>query len=82
MRPTEKTYQLSDQFYCQATGCHLGLAPTRERLLPHRCGVYRVGVSAYVRTVVMGSVASTTARSRNCVMTASRCFHITSFEMV
>ena len=46
VRPTESAYRLSDEFYRYAARRDLGLPPTRDRVLPHRCGACRMGVCA------------------------------------
>ena len=45
-KPTEGAYQLSDEFYRYAARRDLGLPPTRDRVLPHRCGECGMGVAA------------------------------------
>ena len=38
VRPTEAAYKLNDEFYRYSARRDLGLPPTRERVLAHRCG--------------------------------------------
>lgn len=46
VRPTETAYRLSDEFYRYSARRDLGLPPTRDRLLPHRCSACGMGVCA------------------------------------
>ena len=38
VRPTEAAYKLSDEYYRYSARRDLGLPPTRDRVLAHRCG--------------------------------------------
>ena len=38
VRPTETAYRLSDEYYRYSARRDLGLPPTCDRVLPHRCG--------------------------------------------
>ena len=44
VRPTETAYRLSDEFYRYSARRDLGLPPTRDRVLQHRCGSCRMGI--------------------------------------
>ena len=46
VRPTETAYRLSDEFYRYSARRDLGLPPTRDRVLQHRCGSCRMGICA------------------------------------
>ena len=46
VRPTETAYRLSDEFYRYSARRDLGLPPTRDRVLPHRCSACRMGICA------------------------------------
>jgi hypothetical protein len=43
--PTETAYRLSDEFYRYSARRDLGLPPTRDRVLPHRCNACGMGVA-------------------------------------
>ena len=45
MKPTETAYRLSDEFYRYAARRDLGLPPTRDRILPYRCGACNMGIA-------------------------------------
>ena len=45
VKPTETAYQLSDEYYRYAARRDLGLPPTRDRILPYRCGACRMGMA-------------------------------------
>ena len=42
----ESAYQLSDEFYRYAARRDIGLPPTTDTVLPHRCGACQIGVAA------------------------------------
>ena len=46
VKPTELTYQLSDEHYRYAARRDVGLPPTKATVLPQRCGACGMGVAA------------------------------------
>ena len=46
VKPTERVYQLSDEHYRYTARRDLGLPPTRDTVLPHRCGACKLGIAA------------------------------------
>ena len=44
--PTEKAYELADEYYRYAVRRDLGLAPTQDRILPRRCGACGMGIAS------------------------------------
>ena len=45
VRPTEKAYELPDEYYRYAARRDLGLRPTQDRVLPRRCAACGMGVA-------------------------------------
>ena len=48
MRPTGAAYQLFDESYRYVARRDPGLPPTRERIMPYRCGACRIGMAPEV----------------------------------
>ena len=46
VKPSEPAYQLSDEFYRCSARRDLGLAPTKDRVLPRQCAACGLGIAA------------------------------------